>query len=88
MVSVKKISIAVVFGILLVVGFATVGCGKKPESAWVNTQSMPGKTFSKYAKKETPRKSSNQVIYLGSSEDSTSSSFGPRDVSFDFKDLR
>jgi len=90
MISIKKTSLFIVFALLLFTSIFTVGCGKKHADGWVNTQSMPGNTFSNHASTSTSsaKTQSSKVIYLGSDERSSSSNFGPRDVSFDFKTLK
>lgn len=86
MTSAKVKTLAVVFALLLFTGMATSGCKEKPrEKGWVNTDSMPGKTFSKY---HNNNRSNSKIVYLGSNSSSSGSSFGPNEVSFDFKDLK
>jgi len=87
-----KIKTLVIVAVLfLSVGLITVGCKKKSAAAWVNTASMPGNTFSQHSNSAKNRSSSN-VVYLGSDNDSSSNSsgsnFGPRDVNFEFKNLK
>lgn len=87
MTSVKVKTLAVVFALLLFTGIATSGCKEKPrEKGWVNTDSMPGKTFTKYHNNN--KRSNSKIVYLGSNSSSSSSNFGPNEVSFDFKDLK
>lgn len=81
----KVKSLTIVFALLLLVGMITVGCGKqKPKNAWVNTNTLPGHTFAQNAQKSQ----SSGVVYLGSDNKSSYNGFGPRDPSFEFKDLR
>ncbi len=75
--------IIIVVAVLLFVGFVSVGCKQKSRNSWVNTDSMPGNTFVKHNKK-----SQSQIVYLGAEERKHESNFGPRDVSFEFVDLR
>lgn len=81
--STKRKSLIIVFALFLSVGLITVGCKQKPKSTWVNTGSMPGKTFNQDAKR-----ASSAVVYLGSDKDTPDVNFGPRDISFDFKVLK
>lgn len=90
MVSVKLKTFVVVSVLLVLVSLIAVGCRHKPTKAtWVNTNSMPGRTFSKYIKHE-PGKKNPTIVYLGSDSNSSSSTsnFGPRDVSFEFQELK
>ena len=86
MISSRK-NILVVLALLLVlfVGFCTVGCKRK--NAWVNTSSMPGKTFSQYVAHDS--KGNATIVYLGGENKKQANlNFGPKDVSFDFHDLK
>jgi hypothetical protein len=76
-------SLIIVFMLLALTGLITVGCGKKGKYGWVNTDSMPGKTFSRM--QSNARKPA--VIDL-SNDDEPNVNFGPKDVSFKFKDLK
>lgn len=82
----KIISLVVVFALCLATSMFTVGCKEKPKSGWVNTNSLPGQTFSKY-NKHSEQQSSSTIVYLGSSNGSNVN-FGPKDVSFEFRDLK
>lgn len=88
MFSTKVKALVFVFALLLFVGIFTVGCRRKPEVAWVNTKSMPGNTFSQYTNNSSSKNTHSGVIYLGGDSNSSNSNFGPRDVSFEFRDLR
>lgn len=78
--------VVVVFALLFCVGFVAVGCKQKPKAGWVNTSSMPGRTFSKYVKHDTTGNA--RIVYLGQDKKNPDVNFGPRDVSFNFVDLR
>ena len=87
MVSSKIKTIVIVSVLLLFVGFVAVGCKPKPRAAaWVNTGSMPGNTFTQYVKHDI-KKGTSEVIHLSDSSNSDTN-FGPRDVSFEFQELR
>ena len=83
-----KIKTFVIVSVLLIfVGFVAVGCGQKPKAtAWVNTGSMPGNTFTQYVKHDI-KKGTSEVIHLSDSN-SSNTNFGPGDVSFEFQELR
>lgn len=84
MISSKKKAIIFVFALLIVTGFIAAGCKQKPrKSSWVNTDSLPGHTFSSHKEKQ-----SSAIVYLGSEGENTGVEFGPKDVSFDFNTLR
>ncbi len=84
MISSRKKAIVFVFALLIVTGFIAVGCKQKPrKSSWVNTDSLPGHTFSSNKKKHN-----SNIVYLGSEGESSGANFGPKDVSFDFYALR
>lgn len=79
--------ILVVFALLfLFVGLCTVGCRKKVKPGCVNTDSMPGKTFSQYVKHD--EKGNTTIVYLGPENKTPEVNFGPSDVSFEFSELR
>lgn len=89
--SIKQIkALVLVLILLLTVGVISVGCtsGKKPENAaWVNTESLPGNTFKPKYQADASR--SSKIIYLGSEYDHPDNSgFGPKDVSFELRDLK
>lgn len=79
----KKKSLITVFVLFLFVGFLSVGCNQKTTASWVNTSSMPGRTFSKKIKKN-----SNKVLYMGSERNSENIYFGPEEVNFDLKIIK
>lgn len=84
----KAKALVIVFVLFLFTSLVTVGCAQKPKTGWVNTDSLPGQTFSKHSRNDTKQNNST-IVYLGSDKHSQSSSnFGPRDVSFDFNDLK
>jgi len=88
MVSSKTKTPVILFALILVSGIITTGCAQKPKGAWVNTNSMPGKTFSSDYKKSADAKNYNSsVVYLGNS-DEPNVNFGPKDISFNFRDLK
>lgn len=87
--SAKVKTLVIISALLLSVGIVTVGCKKKPAS-WVNTKSMPGSTFVQHNSNRAQNGNST-IVYLGSDRRSSRSSrsgFGPREVSFDFNDLK
>ncbi len=87
MISSRNSIFVVLVALFLLVGIVAVGCRQKPKSGWVNTESMPGKTFSKYVKHD--KKGNSTIVYLGADEKNKSDvNFGPKDVSFEFRDLR
>lgn len=90
MISSKTKSLVIVFALLLVTGFTTVGCKQKTEKAWVNTNSLPGNTFAQHTTTNSNARPNNpKIVYLGN--DSTTSSyagFGPKDVNFDVVNAR
>lgn len=85
--STKIKALVIVSALLLMTSIITVGCRSKSQGEMVNTDSLPGKTFSHYTKKTT-QQSTSRVVYLGSEKDNSGVNFGPNDVSFDFKGLR
>ena len=87
MISSKVKAFVVVFALLFCTSFVAVGCKSQAQSGWVNTNSMPGKTF-KHNNRASKHRSSPNIVYLGSSSDSAGANFGPGDVSFDLKSLR
>lgn len=87
MVSSKVKTFAIVFALFLLVGISTTGCKEKPKDSWVNTKSMPGKTFSGYTAQSNANRGNSKILYLGSDK-SPNVDFGPKDISFDFRDLR
>lgn len=88
MVSSKLKALVIVFALFLSVGIITVGCRQKTKGAWVNTNSMPGKTFSSSSLNAKNKRDNSTVVYLGSDRNSPNVQFGPKDVSFDFRDLK
>lgn len=87
MISSKVKALVIVLALFLFTGVVTVGCKQKSQDSWVNTNSMPGHAFSKYAGKSGAKHNAT-VVYLGADKDSPNVNFGPRDVSFNFRDLR
>lgn len=86
----KVKSLIIVSALFLFTGLVTVGCKGKTEDAWVNTGSLPGQTFKKHhpVTSKSERHRNPKIVYLGAERSSQRSDFGPRDVSFDFKDLK
>lgn len=82
MISSKVKSLVIVFALFLIAGVITVGCKQKTENNWVNTNSLPGHAFNKSAAKH-----SSTIVYLGD-DDAPNVNFGPKDISFKFKDLK
>lgn len=83
--SAPKLSI-ILIALVLLISVATVGCGKKKQAEWVNTASMPGHALDSV---NLPNAKNNVsgTVYLGD-PNSPDVQFGPRDVSFNFRDLR
>lgn len=75
--------------LVFLTGFLTVGCGKeRTQNAWVNTASMPGHAFdSSYVNLSDAKNNGSGTVYLGD-PNTPDVQFGPRDVSFNFRDLR
>lgn len=86
MISSKVKPLFIVFALLLLTGIFTTGCGQKAKSSWVNTNSMPGKTFSRYFNGE--QHTSSNIVFLGQKDSTSSVNFGPRNVNFEFKNLK
>lgn len=86
MYSSKAKTLVVVTALLITTGLIAVGCKAKEQSPeWVNSKSMPGSTFKQKSK---TKRSNSSVIYLGSNKSNYNVNFGPKDVSFDFNDLK
>lgn len=92
MISTKVKALVIVFALFLFTGIITAGCKKKSEVAWVNTNSLPGNTFTQHTSTSTStgdaKRSSSAIVYLGSDSSSSDANFGPRDVSFEFRSLK
>lgn len=87
MISSRKSILVVVVALVVLVGFISVGCSRKPANGVVNTDAMPGKRFSRYVKHDKAGNSS--IVYLGGDEKTApASNFGPTDVNFEFSSLR
>lgn len=85
--SLKLQALVVVSALLLVTCLFATGCGQKEQkTGWVNTNSMPGHTFS--GNPQARKKTNSKIIYLGSTNGAQRSGFGPQDPSFDFENLR
>lgn len=85
----KAKALIIVFALFLVVGIITVGCKQKSDQGLVNTNSLPGRTFTGYAGYNGAKNNSNsKILYLGSDKTAANVNFGPKDVSFNFKDLK
>lgn len=85
MISSKSKALVIVFTLFLLTGLLTVGCKQKIKDSWVNTSSMPGNTFKSHMQTE---QGNATVVYLGSDKDAPNVQFGPKDVSFNFRDLK
>lgn len=83
----KVKALVIVFVLVLFTGLFAVGCKMEPKNSWVNTKSMPGNTFSKHYKSDAKANNST-IVYLGPDKDSPKVDFGPKDVSFNFRDLK
>lgn len=87
MVSASVKSLVMILALLVVAGVISVGCGKS--GGMVNTDSMPGHKLQKYRRyinyNQSPDKS---TIVLRNQNDDSNADFGPKDVNFDFKNLR
>lgn len=81
----SKVKAVVVFSLLLFTSVVTVGCKDKAKDGWVNTNSLPGKTFTNDNVVSNAPKRVPGIVYLGQSNSSKSPRFGP---SFEFKNLK
>ena len=91
MISSKSKALIIVFVLLLVSGIFTVGCKQKAQKpqGWVNTASLPGKTFSNYTAANNTRTNYPGIVYIGNDRSSSPNvNFGPREVSFEMRDLK
>lgn len=86
MISSKVKVLVAVFALLLFTGFVTAGCKEKTKNSWVNTASLPGQTFSHHGNANA-KPANSRIVYLGS-DSSKDAGFAPRDVSFEFQDLK
>lgn len=86
--STKIRALVIVFALLVITSIITVGCKSKSKAGWVNTNSMPGNTFVNHRAGNNAKRNNSTIVYLGSDSDSSGSNFGPKDVSFEFKDLK
>lgn len=84
MISSKVKALVIVFALFLFTGVVTVGCKQRSEDSWVNTNSLPGHAFAG----KSNAKHGATVVYLGPGKDDPNVNFGPKDVSFNFRDLR
>lgn len=84
--SAPKISV-ILIALILSISVVTVGCGKKKQAEWVNTASMPGHTFDSNVNLSNAKNNVSGTVYLGD-PNTPDVQFGPRDVSFNFRDLR
>lgn len=75
---IKVKNLTCIFFALILICFVSVGCGHK--SSWVNTSSLPGNTFRNH-------QVNSNVISLGD-KSAADVDFGPKDISFDFKNLK
>lgn len=87
MISSKVKVLIVFFALFLFTGVVAVGCKQKSEDSWVNTNSMPGHAFNGSVNTGSSKHVNSTVIYLGSDRRASHVDFGPRDVSFNFRDL-
>jgi len=79
-------ALVVVCVLFLLVSFVTVGCSKKKD-AWVNTKSMPGHALA--GPSQDDNQGNDRIVYLGADETPQETPyFGPRDVSFEFENLK
>lgn len=88
----KVKALVIVFTLFLLTGLVSVGCKQKQKNAWVNTSSLPGQTFANHNMSDS-KQANPGIVYLGSSSSQSSSSqsssnFGPREVNFDFQNLK
>lgn len=84
--SVPKISV-ILIALILSISVVTVGCGKQKQAEWVNTASLPGHAFDSNGDLANSKNNVSSTVYLGD-PNSPNVQFGPKDVSFNFKDLR
>lgn len=81
-------SLVILVALVLLISVVTVGCGKKKQGEWVNTASMPGHAMDNvnYANLPMSKGNVSGTVYLGD-PNTPNVQFGPRDVSFNFRDL-
>ncbi len=84
--SAPKLSV-ILIALILSISIVTVGCGKKKHAEWVNTASMPGHAFDSNGNLSGSKNNVSGTVYLGD-PNTPDVQFGPRDVSFSFRDLR
>lgn len=77
----------ILFVLLLCFGLFFVICKPQHKNSWVNTKSMPGNTFQNHWKSDA-KSNNSTIVYLGPDKDSPNVNFGPKDVSFNFRDLK
>lgn len=77
-------SLVVVF-VLFLLGLITVGCGSQ-KNGWVNTNSLPGQTFTQNSSAQ--KQTRTTIVCLGPDRTQEDSNFGPRDVDFNFENLK
>lgn len=91
MVSSKTELLVVMIASIMFASVFTTGCAHKkaaPTASWVNTDSMPGHATDKYyANYSNVKAGGSSVVYLGD-PNTPNVEFGPRDVSFSFRDLK
>lgn len=78
--------VCIVFALILFAGFVSVGCKQKNKDTWVNTSSMPGQTFAKHG--SSAAQNNSTIVYLGNDRGPRGVNFGPKNMSFEFEDLR
>lgn len=89
----SKVKALIIVSVLLfATGLIAVGCKPKAKQGWVNTSTLPGQGAKRYSSRvvaqSTSQPSNSSVIYLGQESRPSNSSFGPGEISFEFKDLR
>lgn len=84
--SAPKMSI-ILIALILSISVITVGCGNKKQAEWVNTASLPGHAFDSNGNLSNSKNNFSSTVYLGD-PNAPNVQFGPRDVSFNFRDLR
>lgn len=86
MFSSKAKALVSVCALLIVTSLVAVGCGLKEKNGWVNTNSLPGHTYSSLGSND--KHNNVTVVYLGANDNSSGIEFGPKDISFEFRDLK
>lgn len=83
--SAPKLSV-ILIALILSISVVTVGCENQKQAEWVNTASLPGHAFDSNGDLSNSKNNVSGTVYLGD-PNSPNVQFGPKDVSFNFRDL-